>query len=236
VAHRTHLLPVLVIGLLVGAALPARAQIFAGRDTNGTLILSDRRIVDGTTLQRVDRPASVSTPASGLRRRPVPPAIDALVDEHASAQGVRPELVHAVIQVESAYNPRARSIKGAMGLMQLMPATASDLGVRNPYDPTQNIRGGITYLRQLLDRYNDDEELALAAYNAGPGAVDRYGQTVPPYRETQDYVQKIRHRTKSSRSTTLVYEVTEVVDGLARVSYTNRKPDQGPYRVVGRSR
>ncbi len=98
---------------------------------------------------------------------------DDVIDHHAREQGLRPDLVRAVIQVESAFNPRARSHKGAMGLMQLMPATARDLGVRNAYDPLENIRGGIAYLRGLLDRFNGNEELALAAYNAGAGAVDQ---------------------------------------------------------------
>ena len=108
---------------------------------------------------------------------------------------MRPELVRAIIQVESAFNPRARSDKGAIGLMQLMPGTAADLQVRDPYDPSQNIRGGVEYLRQLLDRYDDNEELALAAYNAGPEAVARHGNQVPPFRETRNYLDRVRAST-----------------------------------------
>ena len=108
-----------------------------------------------------------------------------------ASSGIRPDLVRAVIQVESAFNPRAVSPKGAMGLMQLMPATAKQFGVIDPFNPAENIRAGVSYLRQLLDRYDHDEQLALAAYNAGPGAVDKYGSKVPPYKETQNYVLKI---------------------------------------------
>ena len=119
------------------------------------------------------------------------PSFDPLIRQHASRQGVRADLVRAVIQVESAFNPRAVSPKGAMGLMQLMPATAKEFGVADPFNPAENIRAGVSYLRRLLDRYNDNEQLALAAYNAGPGAVDKYGIKVPPYKETQNYVHKI---------------------------------------------
>ena len=110
---------------------------------------------------------------------------DDLITEHSRLNGVRTDLVRAVMQVESAFNPNARSPKGAMGLMQLMPATARQYGVRNAFNPAENVRAGVAYLRELLDRYSNNEELALAAYNAGPGAVDKHGQTVPPYRETR---------------------------------------------------
>ena len=103
---------------------------------------------------------------------------------------MEPELIDAVIRQESGYDPYAVSHKGAKGLMQLMPATAKRFGVKDVFDPAENVQGGVKYLRQLLDRYDGDRRLALAAYNAGEGAVDRFGG-VPPYRETQDYVDRI---------------------------------------------
>ena len=113
-----------------------------------------------------------------------------IIDQHAYAADLDPKLVRAVIQVESGYNARALSNKGAIGLMQLMPQTARDLGVSDPYDPSDNIHGGTTYLRQLLTQFEERIELAVAAYNAGPNAVKKYGG-VPPYDETVDYVQRV---------------------------------------------
>ena len=138
---------------------------------------------------------------------------------------MRPDLVRAVVQVESGYNPYARSPKGAMGLMQLMPATAQQFGVRNPFNPIENIRAGVSYLRQLLDRYSNNEELALAAYNAGPGAVAKYGTAVPPYKETRDYVSRINRMAGvpiQKLPGLSIYKTTDVVDGREVPRYSDK--------------
>ncbi|PIE83296.1 MAG: lytic transglycosylase [Candidatus Contendobacter odensis] len=109
----------------------------------------------------------------------------------AAQNRIDPELMHAVIKTESAYNPRAVSPAGAVGLMQLMPATARRFGVYNRRDPIANMRGGARYLRWLLNHFNGNLRLAVAAYNAGEGAVKKYGNNVPPYRETQNYVRRV---------------------------------------------
>jgi len=113
---------------------------------------------------------------------------DPMIDRAARSAAVRPELVRAVIVVESAFNPRAVSKRGAVGLMQLRPATARRYGVSNAFDPEQNITAGARYLRDLMARFGNDMELALAAYNAGEDAVERYGRSIPPFSETRHYV------------------------------------------------
>jgi len=125
---------------------------------------------------------------------PVPPEdIAAVVEDIARREGLTPDLLRAVIEKESAYLPCAVSRKGAQGLMQLMPETAADLGVTDPFDPAQNLGGGARFLRQLLDRYAGNLVLALGAYNAGPGRVDRLGR-LPLFPETVNYVSEILGR------------------------------------------
>ena len=122
------------------------------------------------------------------------PAIDQLIRTNASRFGIDPYLVFLVIEKESRFHTRAVSPKGAMGLMQLMPGTARRLGVRKPFDAAENIRGGTQYMKELMDMFGGKVDLVLASYNAGEGAVLKYGRNVPPYRETRDYVKTIGKR------------------------------------------
>ena len=234
---RTILVAALFTAVAPGAA---NAQIYSRIDANGTLVLSDRKIDAPTKVYEVNGAPAIRTtkPMSAAAAR-----YDAIVQAHASKQGLRPELVRAVIQVESGFNPRATSPKGAMGLMQLMPQTARDLGVRDAYDPDENVRGGTKYLRQLLDKYDGNQELALAAYNAGPGAVDKYGEQVPPYRETRDYVRKVGSAAGGTKSAAVVpaggrrtiYKFMEIdEDGYARLKLSDRPPTSGTYEVITR--
>jgi len=116
--------------------------------------------------------------------------IDEIIETFSEKYGIDGDFIKAIIKQESGFNTRATSKKGAMGLMQLMPKTAQSLGVIDAYNPSQNIEGGVKYLKSLLDKYGDNKELALAAYNAGPGAVKKYGG-IPPYKETQNYINAI---------------------------------------------
>jgi soluble lytic murein transglycosylase-like protein len=226
----------LVVAGLTLVPSAADAQIYAWRDANGTLVLSDRELNAPTKIYEVPGAPSYRTTTADARPAAAP-RFDDIVVAHAQRHSLRPELVRAVIQVESGYNPSATSPKGAMGLMQLMPATARELGVRNPYDPEENIRGGTAYLRQLLDRYDGNEQLALAAYNAGSGAVDRYGRTVPPYRETRDYVRRVGLKAGAetgSRNKVVIYKSIEIIDGRAIPRYSTQRPTAGTFEIVRR--
>jgi soluble lytic murein transglycosylase-like protein len=138
---------------------------------------------------------SPSTPATGTDSSS---AFGAEIDAAAATNGIDPALLKGLVSQESGFDPSARSGAGALGLTQLMPGTAASLGVSNPLDPAQSLQGGAKYLRQQLDRFGGDERLALAAYNAGPGAVARYGR-VPPYSETQNYVDSVMAKAAAYR-------------------------------------
>jgi hypothetical protein len=174
---------------MILAASPARAANSPGTESSSQKVSQKTLVVraDPRTgkLVRSVAPGKTSPAAKAL------PSIDIseMVEKAAHDNNVDPLLVHSIIQVESNYNPYAVSPKGAQGLMQLMPPTARDLGVRNSFDPRQNIEAGVRYLKYLQDMYQDDR-LALAAYNAGPGAVEKY-KWIPPYPETQDYVNRV---------------------------------------------
>jgi soluble lytic murein transglycosylase-like protein len=139
----------------------------------------------------------VST-SEDYRALPATIAYNDAIAEAAELYKLDPNLIRAIIRAESAFNPFAVSRAGAQGLMQLMPAVAEELDVLDPFDPRQNIFGGARYLRQLLDRNDGNVSLAVASYNAGPGAVDRYNG-IPPYRETRNYVKKVNAFLKNSK-------------------------------------
>ena len=219
---------------VLAVASPARAQIHTWTDGNGHLVLSNRP--KGGNEQAYVVPQAESIRAT----RPADPAkytlYDNLIRDNAQWQGVRADLVRAVIQVESGFNAWAKSPKGAMGLMQLMPDTMREFHVSDAYNPGENIRGGVAYLKQLLDKYSNNEILALAAYNAGPGAVDKHGQTVPPYKETQDYVARVRNISPAGiqrrGNGTMIYKITEIVDGQEHTRYSDQKPSTGIYQAM----
>ena len=209
---------------LLATALPsfASAQIYSWRDENGNLVLSQQPRPGAVKVKTfaVDNSApTIRTTRRAVSRRSA--EFEPLIREHAAANGVSADLVRAIIQAESAFNPRALSHKGAMGLMQLMPATATRYSVRDAYDPAENIRAGVAYLKSLLTKYSNKVELALAAYNAGPGAVKKYG-TVPPYRETRDYIAKITSTGPMQlASPTRVYTSVETIGGREVVRLSN---------------
>jgi soluble lytic murein transglycosylase-like protein len=225
----------LLVAVALCALTPslAEAQIYAWRDGAGNLVLSDTPKDPSAKTYAVA--SSSPSPAAGGGFRTTKAAFstraaqyDNLIVEHSTRQALSPDFVRAVIQAESAFNPFALSAKGAMGLMQLMPQTARAYGVLNPYNAAENIRAGVAYLRSLLDRFNQDESLALAAYNAGPRAVEKYGRTVPPYKETRNYVAKIRGAASSQTAAphpTRVFKTIDIIDGRPVMRFSNKPTD-----------
>lgn len=172
--------------LAAGAGDLARADIYSFVDDAGVTHFTNVP-VDGRYRLLLATPPDerAARPETWLAKSA---QFDPLIDRAARSQAVHPELVRAVIVVESAFNPRAVSRRGAVGLMQLLPATARRYGVADAFDPEQNITAGVHYLRDLMTRYGNNLELTLAAYNAGEDAVDRYGHSIPPFAETRHYV------------------------------------------------
>ncbi len=179
--HRLLCILILILPLVSGIS-PAFADIYRYVDAQGTVHFTNTPTHGRWNMYLKEKPAAGSGHRSYLE----------IIRQHARSYQLEEALVKAVIKVESDYQPQTVSKKGAQGLMQLIPETAKDLKVRNPFDPSENIRGGSQYLRKMLDLFDDDVELALAAYNSGPNTVKRYGG-IPPYDETRDYVKRVKH-------------------------------------------
>ena len=178
----------LFVILFAGVPSFAADQIIALTDDHGHKVYINVPVMSATTRR------SIVASVRPVRSNPgLPPEeVGRLVREAASREQIDPKLVHSIIQVESGYDPNAVSNKGAMGLMQLVEGTAKRFGVENPFDPKQNIDGGVSYLRYLLDLFGGDLTLSLAAYNAGENSVRRFGG-VPAYQETRNYVRKVNN-------------------------------------------
>ena len=192
---RTISLAGLGVALAWGPAPAAASDIYSYRDENGVVHFTNIKGLDPRYKLVYKSPVADPVP---VRKRPVamPSRQDmeryrAIIESAAATHGVDAHLIHAVITAESAFNASALSPKGASGLMQLMPDTARRYGVRNIFDPVENIHGGVRYLRDLLTMFNGDVKLALAGYNAGENAVIRAGHRIPPYAETVAYVPKV---------------------------------------------
>lgn len=198
--------PVRAVGFAVLACCAmsafARDAVFAYSDGDESVMLTNLPETGRTALFTVtlfrDDDAPARLQSTGPRM--APPDVARLVDTIAPASGLEPQLLLAVISAESGFRAKAVSPKGAQGLMQLLPATARRLGVTDPFDPEQNVRGGARYLTELMRMFNDDLRLVLAAYNAGEGAVLRYGREIPPYPETRQYVTRVMERYSALRA------------------------------------
>lgn len=192
-------LMLLGIGMMLPAA-SAVADIYKWIDANGMVHLSDRKLNSNyKLLVRTSKSQQPRINLAGYKRNRT--KFTPMIEKLARQYQLDADLVHAVVMMESAYDPRAVSSKGAVGLMQLMPGTASRYGVEDREDPEQNVRGGVRYLHDLLLQFRS-VSLALAAYNAGENAVIRYGRQIPPYPETQRYVWKVLSHYRELKSAT----------------------------------
>ena len=229
--------PGILLGTLVLCAAPARGQLAIYVNDHGKRVYINadepaRRRGSSpavSTVQGSSRATQASAGVSrtmGTPRRPSKERLERLVFETAERHQVDPAMVRAVIEAESNWNPSAVSRKGAQGLMQLVPGTAERFGVGDAFNPKQNLDGGVRYLRVLLERYNGNLDKALAAYNAGEGAVDR-ARGVPNYRETRIYVQRVIDSYFQSGSDRLPNgwngsrPIYRTIDERGRVVYTN---------------
>lgn len=188
-SHSRHLI---ALALISGALFfePAQAGIYTFTDANGVMHFTN--VPSASRYADMKRVAYLPEPAVTRRARPVDPdRFSPLVEKAAHEHQIDQALLRAIIAVESGYDPNAVSRKGAVGLMQLMPQTARRYGVRNIYDPAQNIQGGARYLRDLMGKFDNDLPLVLAAYNAGEAAIAQHGNRIPPYRETRSYVPRV---------------------------------------------
>jgi hypothetical protein len=179
-----RLVPVAVVVVLAAGSVRAADQMYYRRSEDGTLVLTN--VPDRTDLRPLRPEGRPVRPGQGAKYRD-------MIYRAAREEGIHPELAYAVAAVESSFDPLARSQKGAEGLMQLMPDTAARFGVTNTFDPADNVRGGVRFLRHLLDVFEGNLRLALAAYNAGENLVMTLGR-VPPYDETRTYVAKVLRR------------------------------------------
>ncbi len=198
------------------ASYPALAFAATG-DVKVVVGASGRKVILNENLAQ--RARRLSTKLADLPDQSIEP----MIARHSDAQNLDPKLVRALIQAESGYNVKAVSNKGAIGLMQLMPDTASELNISNPYDPDQNIKGGTMYLRQMLDHFAGKVELAIAAYNAGPGAVEKHGG-IPPFAETRDYVKRVLALWRGA-DLSLSSAVSVLMPGNRRKPYLIRGPN-----------
>lgn len=191
----------LVVALLAITTPAAASQVFASLDRHGKLQVSDAPLAGATAFDphRPFVPAGPKPAARAAAVKTVAPSAmpkgasrwNSLIEQVAAEHGVDARLLHAIVRVESAYNHQARSHAGALGLMQVIPATGKRFGANDLFDPLQNLRAGTAYLVWLHRRFNGDLTLMLAAYNAGEGAVQRHGNRVPPFSETRRYVEKV---------------------------------------------